>query len=809
MGLPDAEDDEASSPQPEFPFAPDDIDDDVTLTASQSTAVVRRALTEGVDLRLYSHEVEQQLEQAEKGAVVDYLQAAPELTALHSHLSQCDSILSGMSAMLSGFQADLGVVSGEIAALQQKSTAMNVKLNNRREAERALFTFIQHVYIPEQLALQLIDGEVNEQYIPYLHSLHQRILYIQQQLSTAASSPSPRHSQAVLDSIPSLLRLKLKAIARIRVFLLERFHALQKPKTNIQIKQKLLVKYRYFYDFLLYHTDAAFLASSSTLSSPVVPTLDVDLAAELRQHYQQTMSHLYSHKFRQYLASLTALQQPGAVEKTDVLGSEESWMRVGVTGLFASRKSVSDIGRAFVLGGRETVLQDANDIIIPHIAEREGKKYGFERLYKSSQQLLMDTATSEYDFIVEFFGERMAREGDRAGLTEDEWMKERSSGSSSSSGVVGIVSGPNVGEEERGREGLHPHSRDKPLFHAVFSSTIALFIGHLDAYVQQCHDCLSILLLIRLLCQHNLQMQYRRVHCVDSVFDRMNMMLWPRFKALFDAHVASIMRIAFLEVKPGKLVSGVAQGYQRPLFVSQRYANLASAIHRLNRPWNDDILAINLRRLRVEVEKLIQRTAARIAVPKAQVVFLINQYQHIISVMTKEGMGHDSEDVQQWSDACKAQIGLFAEEELSEKFKQLIAFVRQTEATLHSEQKQQQQQQQQQHQAASGSSSSAQPSPASSGIDLTSLEPIVKHFAKYWRVGIEQINASVRLHFSDEADGSVLILQTIFVQLLLYYQRLSKIVREYARNKPNIIKDLIPSNTISYAVRKYIDNQPA
>ena len=168
--------------------------------------------------------------------------------------------------------------------------------------------------------------------------------------------------------------------------------------------------------------------------------------------------------------------------------------------------------------------------------------------------------------------------------------------------------------------------------------------------------------------------------------------------------------------------------------------------------------------------------------------------------MTREGMASDSEDVLAWSDTCKAQISLFAEDELTDKFKQLIQFVRQTEATLHSEHKQQ---------APSSQSPDAGKGPPSSGassaVDLTSLEPIVKHFAKYWRVGIEAINASVRLHFSDEDDGSLLILQTIFVQLLLYYQRLSKIVKEFARNKPNIYGALIPSNTISYEIRRYTE----
>ena len=333
------------TPPPPPPLPPTSPSTPTTSTTTSPPSTPpppsNRPLTDGVDLRLYSREVQAELDVAEGGAVDDLLQVAPELVQLHAHLVQCDGILQGMSGMLAGFQQDLGSISKEIEELQTKSVSMAVRLRNRKEAEASLFTFLQHTYIPQQLATQLIEGEINESYIASLHSLHHRILYVQQQLHhTASASPSPRHSQAVLDAIPALLRLKLKAVQRLRLFLLERVHALQKPKTNIQIKQKLLVKFRYFYEFLLYHTDATLLSQSSTLSSPLVPTLDVDLASELRLHYQQTMSHIYSHKFRQYLDSLQQLQQPSSVEKTDVLGSEESWMRVGMTGLFASKKSL-------------------------------------------------------------------------------------------------------------------------------------------------------------------------------------------------------------------------------------------------------------------------------------------------------------------------------------------------------------------------------------------------------------------------------------------------------------------------------------
>ena len=766
----------------------DEVDDD--LTAFQQDELVKQALTAGVDLTRYSADIDSQLLSAEQASVDDYVTQSTSLTALHTQLASCDGVLVGMSGMLGKFQDDLGAISAEIESLQRKSKAMSVQLNNRKEAEQRLYQFVHHVHLPEPLVQTLLDGEVNEHYMQCLYSLHNRILYITRQLAnTSASNSSPRHSQAVIDVIPALLRLKLKSVARIRLFLLERFHALQKPKTNIQIKQKLLIKYRYLYEFLLSHTDPQTLSSQSTLSSPAVPVLDVDVAAEIRQQYQLTLSHIYTHKFRTYLASLISLLAPSTIDKTDLLGSEEGWKGGAVGGLFASKKSANEITRGFMLGGRDSVLTDSvDDLIIPHIAEREGKRYTFERLYKSSQQLLMDTATSEYDFIVEFFGERMQREGDRAGVTEDEWMRERER---EKGGVGGVISGPSVGEEERGREGLSATSRDKHLFLSVFQSTITLFIQFMETHLASNADVLGVLLLIRVLCQHNLQMQYRRVHCCDAAFDRLNMMLWPQFKQLFDAHVQSVSKLTHIDLPPLKATATPstlsAQAYQRPLYVVTRYAHLTSALWRLNQPYRDDILLINMRRLRVEVDKLLQRTASRVSLPKMQLVFLINQYQHVCAQLRKGGMTKADEEVAAWEQLCSEQVSLFAEEELSEKFTQLVTFVKQTESSLAHETKQ---------------SPTAQPS-----VDLTALEPVVKHFAKYWRVGVESVNSSVRVLFSDECEGSVEVLRVCYVQLLLYYKRMTRLVHEWARNRPQVMKDIIPTNTLSFEMRKYVGEE--
>jgi len=886
----------------------DEVDDD--LIKFQQDARVKSALSAGVDLRQYSSQITNELVEAEFACVNDYVTSSTELKSLHLQLQSCDSTLLSMEKMLQHFQSDLSLISGEIQSLQSKSTEMNTKLNNRRSAEIKLGEFIQHCYIPQSLANSIIEGEINENFINNLQILHQRLIFLAnfQSQNNSQTKTNKKFPQAISDVSPSLLRLRLKSIQRIRIFLFEKFHALQKPKTNIQIKQKLLIKYRTLYEFLLNQTDLSLVSSTSSLSLLLqslkhkdIPHLEIDIANEIRSYYHTVLSHIYTNKFKQYLNSLTNLQSPNPVAQSDLLGSEESYSRVGMTGFFTSKRTPTEILKSFILGEKILFLAESihYEMVIPHIAEKEGKHFPFERLFASSQALLMDTATSEYDFIVEFFGERIKSEGDRAGLTEDAVLNDKLQ----SSLIINRSqsSGPSLVDDERGRSDLLPSSRDKPLFSAVFNSTINLFLSHLENYLLNCFDVLSILLLIRILCQNNLQMQYRRVHCLDQVFDRMNTILWPKFKLLFDAHVQSVAKLSHCEIKlnsSSNNINGVNNGvktmtgpsstinsqpsqsfnfipYQRPLYVCVRYGYLISAIYLLNKSYRDDILILNIKRLRIEIEKLILRSASRISSPKLQIVFLIHQYQAISAIIKQQitsmnemtgkqsahninnnnnnnnnGLGSrltsssassmlsgrqsssssissassllvDNEDLQSFHDLSKHQISLFAEEELGEKFRSLIEFVRRTETAISNEIKLQQSASSQS--TALSASSSSSPTSASLNVDLTGLEPIVKQFAKYWRSGIESIATSVRSHFQvDYAplidglpssmslisltdDCCLLIMQTIFVQLLLYYQRLTKIVKEFARNKPNIVKDLVPANTISFEIRKYTD----
>ena len=52
------------------------------------------------------------------------------------------------------------------------------------------------------------------------------------------------------------------------------------------------------------------------------------------------------------------------------------------------------------------------------------------------------------------------------------------------------------------------------------------------ARMQETWDIVCVLLMIRITHHHQLVMNKRRIPCLDDYFDRVNLMLWPRFKVL-------------------------------------------------------------------------------------------------------------------------------------------------------------------------------------------------------------------------------------------------------------------------------------
>ena len=113
--------------------------------------LISQALEDGLDLREYSSRVNRKLSRAEDEIVSMFLSNSASTVELHLKVKSCDEILEKVETMLEGFQDNLGDLSREIRHLQDQSTSMGVKLNNRREVREYLSQLVDELLIPEEM----------------------------------------------------------------------------------------------------------------------------------------------------------------------------------------------------------------------------------------------------------------------------------------------------------------------------------------------------------------------------------------------------------------------------------------------------------------------------------------------------------------------------------------------------------------------------------------------------------------------------------------------------------------------------------
>lgn len=135
-----------------------------------------------------------------------------------------------------------------------------------------------------------------QDFLEQLHELNNKINF--------AKELSFRETLACSDIQDIVDRLKLKAVSKIREFILQKIYSFRKPMTNYQIPQNTLLKYRFFYQFLL--------ANERTV------------AKEIRDEYVDTMSKIYFSYFKSYSGRLLKVQYEEVADKDDLMGVEDT-----------------------------------------------------------------------------------------------------------------------------------------------------------------------------------------------------------------------------------------------------------------------------------------------------------------------------------------------------------------------------------------------------------------------------------------------------------------------------------------------------
>ena len=104
------------------------------------------------------------------------------------------------------FQKDLGTVSAEIETLQNRSTGLNTKLENRKVVEKLLGPAVEEISIAPALVRKLSDGAIDQDWVSALMVLEKRSKAIDSKLKGPDKILAVSEIKPLLDDLTKVVR---------------------------------------------------------------------------------------------------------------------------------------------------------------------------------------------------------------------------------------------------------------------------------------------------------------------------------------------------------------------------------------------------------------------------------------------------------------------------------------------------------------------------------------------------------------------------------------------------------------------------
>ncbi|KAF1913030.1 Sac2 family-domain-containing protein [Ampelomyces quisqualis] len=309
-------------------------------------------------------------------SIEEYDEEKAKFEGLQKSILACDQVLKSVETYLTNFQADLGAVSAEIESLQNRSIALNTKLENRKVVEKLLGPAVEDISISPAMVRKIAEGPVDEAFLRALAEIEKRSKTIN---AKAAEQPDMK---SLADIKPLLDDLINRAIERIRDYIVAQIKAIRSPSINAQvIQQQALLKHKDLYAFLVRHQS--------------------DLAQQIGQAYIYTMRWYYLNHFTRYRLALEKIKLH-ALDKYDVLGEDPTARRGG--SILGQARNAPVAYDAFSIGRRRDALKSSStNALTAYIAEEEKSAHYLEVPFRSFNLALIDNACFEYTFISSFF----------------------------------------------------------------------------------------------------------------------------------------------------------------------------------------------------------------------------------------------------------------------------------------------------------------------------------------------------------------------------------------------------------------------
>lgn len=316
------------------------------------------------------------------------------------------------------------------------------------------------------------------------------------------------------------------------------------------------------------------------------------LGQEISQAYINTMRWYYLSHFTRYKAALEKLSLH-TIDQTESFASETT-----------STKGAKGVSRdPFSIGRRRDILQTPNYTAMPaYVAEDDKGTHYLEVPFRTFNLALVDNASAEYAFLTEFFSKQ-------------------------------------------------PYQTTNRNFNEIFQPALDLGFALTKQLTEASFDALGVLTCVRLNQHLAFELQRRKIPVVESYINGTNMLLWPRFQIIIDAHCESIRRAtAALSGRPsGSALSLTASSSSAqsttPHALTQRYANFLQGILALSSEAGDDEPVSNsVGRLRNEFEAFLTKLSKGIAEARKRERFLYNNYSLVCTIIA-ETEGKLADDV--------------------------------------------------------------------------------------------------------------------------------------------------------------------
>jgi len=441
-----------------------------------------------------------------------------------------------------------------------------------------------------------------------------------------------------------------------------------------------------------------------------------EVAREVRDEYVDTMGKIMFSYFKSYTGRLDRLQFEESASREDLLGAEETQAKG-----FFFKPSLKNKTTVFSVGTRGDVLGQELEapIIVPHSQQKTEQKYPFEMLFRSIQYAMVDNACREFLFVSEFF--------------------------------------------------ILDASSALEIFNNIFGKTIQLLVKHTDSHISDSFDCISIFLCIHLVQRYQLLCHKRCVAGLDKYWETLAGLLWPRLN--------TVMQLNIQSVKECDLRQNGKQMEVRPHYITRRYAEFAAAIVGINETFPHEQMNRLLAVLQEEVESLILRLASKFPGRRDQLLFLINNYDVVMSIII-ERTKDDSKESETFREQLKSRSDEFAEQMLEQHFGALIGWLKDAERKLDA-----------------GDTEGLRQ-------EERRVSLIIQNFSADWKKSLDLINGEIMTSFPNLKLGTGILQQSLTL-LVQYYHRFSRVLGVPPLSQIPAAAQLINIHQLMVEVKKY------